>query len=118
MCFSHSSVDHAHDENLEVQTSIGLLALKMVEDGVTPRFRLSLAGKGNLDARGVSIETVRPDGAGHGFPMVTRTNFLESTDEIPEPHTFGARILLKTPAKEVSTVEFTEQELRTRHGRS
>ena len=74
-----------------------------------PRFRLSLAGKGNLDAHDVSIETVRPDGARQAFPMVTRTNFLESTDEIPEPHAFTARILLKA-SEEISTVEFTEQE--------
>jgi cation diffusion facilitator family transporter len=106
---SHSSRDHAHDENHEVQTSIGLLTLEIFEDGVPPRFRLSLAGKGNLDAHDVSIETVRPDGARQAFPMVTRTNFLESTDEIPEPHAFTARILLKA-SEEISTVEFTEQE--------
>jgi cation diffusion facilitator family transporter len=114
---SHSDHDHAHDESHEVKTRIGLLTLEIFEDGVPPRFRLSLAGNGKLDAHldaqldphDVSIETVRPDGARQVFAMVARTNYLESTDEIPEPHAFTARISLN-PSGETSTVEFVEYE--------
>jgi len=110
---SHSGHDRAHDESHQVKTSVGPLTLEIFEDGVPPRFRLSLAGNGkvnaHLDVNDVSIETVRPDGARQVFAMVARTNYLESTDEIPEPHAFTARISLK-PSGKTSTVEFAEHE--------
>jgi cation diffusion facilitator family transporter len=106
---SHSGRDHAHDESHQVKSSIGLLTLEIFEGGVPPRFRLSLAANGKLDADDVSIETVRPDGAHQVFAMVARTNYLESTDDIPEPHAFTARVSLK-PSGETSTVEFVEHE--------
>jgi cation diffusion facilitator family transporter len=110
---SHSGHDRAHDESHQVKTSVGPLTLEIFEDGVPPRFRLSLAGNGkanaHLDVHDVSIETERPDGARQVFAMVARTNYLESTDEIPEPHAFTARISLK-PSGKISTVEFAEHE--------
>jgi cation diffusion facilitator family transporter len=69
---------------------------------------LSLAGE-TLAAKGVTIETVRPDGARQLFSMAQRAGYLESVDEIPEPHAFIARILLDRD-HEVYTVEFVEHE--------
>jgi cation diffusion facilitator family transporter len=40
----------------------------------------------------VSIETLRADGSRQTFLMVDRGAYLESADEIPEPHAFTARL--------------------------
>jgi cation diffusion facilitator family transporter len=40
----------------------------------------------------VSVETVRPDGARQLFAMKDRGGYLESDDEIPEPHAFTAQV--------------------------
>ena len=47
------------------------------------------AGENSL-ARAVKIETVRPDGARQLFTMADRGGYLESIEEIPEPHAFTA----------------------------
>ena len=52
----------------------------------TPRSLLALA------ASAVSVETVRPDGARQAFAFAERGGFLESIEEIPEPHAFKARV--------------------------
>ena len=38
-----------------------------------------------------SVETVRPDGTRQSFAMQDRGGYLESIDEIPEPHAFAAQ---------------------------
>ncbi len=38
------------------------------------------------------IETVRPDGARQTFAMEDRGGYLQSTQEIPEPHAFTANV--------------------------
>ena len=40
----------------------------------------------------MSVETVRPDGTRQMFAMVERGGYLESVDEIPEPHAFTGRL--------------------------
>jgi cation diffusion facilitator family transporter len=45
-----------------------------------------------LDVQVSSIETLRPDGTRQLFAMADRGGFLESRDEIPEPHAFTARL--------------------------
>jgi cation diffusion facilitator family transporter len=106
---SRGGHDHDHDEAREFQTSIGPTALEIFEDGVPPRFRLSFAGMSHVDADTVSIETVRPDGARQVFDLSMRSGYLESIDEIPEPHAFTARVSLKR-GDEVHAVEFAEHE--------
>ena len=89
----HSRADHEddHDEAHSIQTDTGLLFLEIIEDGVPPRFKLSSVGQ-PLAANHVRIETVRPDGASQVFDMVARNGYLESREEIPEPHEFVARV--------------------------
>ena len=60
-------------------------------------------------AEGISIETIRPDGARQSFAMVARAGYLESVDEIPEPHAFTARITLDRGG-EVHSIDFQEHE--------
>jgi hypothetical protein len=88
---SHGDHDHDHDEAHSIQTDAEPLLLEIFEDGVPPRFKLSCVGR-PIAADDVTIETLRPDGARRVFTMVARNGYLESTDEIPEPHEFVARV--------------------------
>jgi cation diffusion facilitator family transporter len=108
---SHAGDDDVHqdhDEAHHLQTADGPLTLEIFEDGVPPRFRLLFSGQGPT-ADGVTIEIVRSEGASQVFAMVARDGFLESIDEIPEPHAFTARVSLDG-GREVQSVEFIEHE--------
>jgi cation diffusion facilitator family transporter len=89
---SHAHDDHDHDESHQIATAAGFVVLEVFEDGVPPRFRLRGISGSALEAQAWSIETVRPDGTRQLFAMVDRSGFLESHDEIPEPHAFTATI--------------------------
>ena len=99
---------HDHDTAHSLQAAAGPLLLEIFEDGVSPRFRVSSAGQ-SLSATDVTIETVRPGGEGQVFPMVARDGYLESNDEIPEPHAFTARVSVHSTG-DVRTVDFVEHE--------
>jgi cation diffusion facilitator family transporter len=101
----HAGHGHDHDEARYLPTRVGQLTLEIFEDGVLPRFRLSSAGNG-LPAAEVSIETIRSNGDRQIFALAARGGYLESVDEIPEPHAFTARLSL--PGGEVHDVEFVE----------
>jgi cation diffusion facilitator family transporter len=98
---------HDHDEAHELATGNGPVVLEIFEDGVPPRFRLRAPGGPALVAQAVSVETVRPDGARQHFAMRDEAGYLESIDEIPEPHAFSAQVRL---GEEVHTVAFEEHE--------
>ena len=99
---------HGHDEAHSLQTGVGSLTLEIVEDGVSPRFRLSCTEK-ELAADEMSVETVRPDGVRQIFAMTSHSGYLESIDEIPEPHAFTACLSLRG-CGETHNVEFAEHE--------
>lgn len=100
--------DRAHDESHTLQTSAGRLTVAIVEDGVPPRFRLTFADQ-PPDARDVTVVTERPSGASQSFAMSSQGSYLESIDEIPEPHAFTVRVFLRGDA-DVHSVEFEEHE--------
>ncbi len=99
---------HDHDEAREFSTALGWARLEIFEDGVPPRFRLSFSDQAPRPGD-VSIETARPDGARQSFAMAPRHGYLESIDDIPEPHEFTARVSLNGGG-EVHTLEFAEHE--------
>jgi cation diffusion facilitator family transporter len=107
---SHSPADrqHDHDQAHALQTSAGDLTLEIFESGVPPRFRLSCTER-ELQADEMSVETVRPDGVRQIFAMTSRSGYLESIDEIPEPHAFTACVSLRR-AGETHNIEFAEHE--------
>ena len=84
--------DHDHDETREIATSAGTVVLEVFEDGVPPRFRLSAQSGPALTAPSASIETTRPDGTRQLFALRDQGGYLESIDEIPEPHAFSATV--------------------------
>ncbi|MFC0410022.1 nickel/cobalt efflux transporter [Roseomonas elaeocarpi] len=88
--------DHAHHgaETRQFDTGHGIVALEIFEDGVPPRWRLrSLSGQ-RWAAADVAVTTGRGDGEKQRFSFVDRGDYLESVEEIPEPHAFMARISL------------------------
>jgi nickel/cobalt exporter len=93
----HDHGDHAHDgdETRRIDTGHGVVALEVFEDGVPPRWRLRTE-RGHAWAAGdVTVITERPDKARQAFTFANRGDYLESVDEIPEPHEFLARLSLR-----------------------
>ncbi len=88
----HAHERHDHDESHEIATVAGAIVLEVFEDGVPPRFRLRAQTGPALAAQATLVETVRPDGARKLFAMKDRGGYLESIDEIPEPHAFIANV--------------------------
>ena len=103
---SHAKLDQ--DEAHELQTGAGPFNLEIFEDGVPPRFRLAFPGK-TPPVNDVTIETVRSGGTRQVFAMAARDGYLESIDEIPEPHAFTARVTLDRGGDTYS-VNFEEHE--------
>ncbi|SFM04822.1 nickel/cobalt efflux transporter [Methylobacterium pseudosasicola] len=103
--------DHHHDEVQHITTSTGLLTLEVLEDGAPPRWRVR-SERGPLPAtNAVTVETIRPDGTRQTFAFANGGEFLESLEEIPEPHAFIARLHLNAPAgAEVHEVAFAEHD--------
>lgn len=101
---------HAHSEPEEshtLETPTGLLTLQIFEEGVPPRFRLKAATGPKLEASTVTVETSRPDSGTQIFKMIDRGQYLESVEEIPEPHAFEALVRLQDKSY---TVTFEEHE--------
>jgi nickel/cobalt exporter len=96
----HGHADHGHDhhhgheEARRIDTGHGIVRLEIHEDGVPPRFRLVNESGHGWVADGVKVETERADGRRQLFRFQAKGGFLESIDEIPEPHEFTARLKL------------------------
>jgi Co/Zn/Cd efflux system component len=88
----HGHAHEGHDESHQIATAAGRVVLEVFEAGVPPRFRLRGIPGAALEAQAWSIETVRSDGTRQLFAMVDRSGFLESREEIPEPHAFTATV--------------------------
>lgn len=86
---------HAHGEDIRrIDTGHGVIAVEVFEDGVPPRWRLRTEKGHAWPAQDVTVTTERPDGARQAFTFVDRGGYLESVDEIPEPHEFMVRVSL------------------------
>ncbi len=90
----HAKEEHGHDEAHTIPTETGVLILDVFEDGVPPRFRLHAESGSAPAAQATTIETVRPDGTRQLFSLQAHGGYLESVEEIPEPHAFTANLRL------------------------
>jgi cation diffusion facilitator family transporter len=88
----HGHAHEGHDTAHRITTDAGVIVLEVFEDGVPPRFRLNVATGPALTAQAVSVETERPDGTRQVFAMKDQGGYLESVEEIPEPHAFTAHV--------------------------
>jgi cation diffusion facilitator family transporter len=85
---------HEHDDAHPIAARGGAVVLAIFEDGVPPRFRLRADDGRTLVAAAHFVETVRADGKRQRFGLTDRGGYLESVDEIPEPHAFVAHVHL------------------------
>jgi nickel/cobalt exporter len=92
----HGDHHHHHhgDDVRRLATGSGLLLLEVFEDGVPPRWRIRSEGA-LPPAQDLSVDIVRPDGSRESFGFAAGQGFLESVDEIPEPHAFRASLRLR-----------------------
>jgi nickel/cobalt transporter (NicO) family protein len=99
--------DHHHDEVQRIAIGNAVLTLAIFEDGVPPRFRIASESGPLPAADDISLDTIRDGGASQTFSFVAKTGYLESIDEIHEPHAFAARLSLRG---ETFTVAFEEHD--------
>ena len=86
---------HSHDEApRRIELGATVLNIVVFEDKVPPRFRITSSAGGLPTASDVSIETIRPDGRVQTFTFESHGDYLQSRDEIPEPHAFIAKVSL------------------------
>ncbi|WP_075790974.1 CDF family Co(II)/Ni(II) efflux transporter DmeF [Massilia putida] len=99
--------EHDHEEEAQrIVTSSGVVSLSIFEDGVPPVFRLaSESASWKVAPSALSVTTVRPNGLQQSFAFADQGGYLESKDEIPEPHAF--KVIVRLPDGE-HTVEFEE----------
>ncbi|PKQ41922.1 MULTISPECIES: nickel/cobalt efflux protein RcnA [Pseudomonas] len=90
----HHAHDHAHDESRRIDTGHGRIELSIFEEGVAPRWRLHTLSGHPRQATDVVLQTTREDGSMRRFAFAQRDDYLESVDEIPEPHAFNVRLSL------------------------
>lgn len=95
----HGHGEHAaHDDEDEAKnfvTSAGVFSLTVFEDDVPPVFRIQPQTDGApLSAQEVTVKTIRPDGTENIYKFVQESDYLESTETIPEPHAFQAVVIL------------------------
>jgi cation diffusion facilitator family transporter len=114
----HHGHSHGHshglgheEESRRVALDRGVLDIEVFEDNVPPRFRVRTDTNILPAASDVTIETIRTDGRRQLFTFEARDGYLESRDEIPEPHAFAARIsLMHAGRAEVRELEFEEHD--------
>jgi cation diffusion facilitator family transporter len=86
--------DHLHDESRRLEIAGAAYLLSVFEDGVPARFRLAALDGQRLASALCFVETMRSDGRRQHFAMADRGAFLESAEEIPEPHEFDVAVKL------------------------
>jgi nickel/cobalt transporter (NicO) family protein len=78
-------------------------------DGVPPRWRIQTESGPLPRPEEVLLETLRPDGSRQSFTLIVKQGFLESIEEVPEPHAFQARLSLRGQASVVEA-DFEEHD--------
>jgi nickel/cobalt exporter len=107
----HHDHDHGpgHEEARRIDTGHGVVRLAIYEAGGAPRFRLHVESGPSWRADQVEIETERADGSRELFSVRRHGGYLESVQEIAEPHEFIARLRLGPAAhRHDFDVEFVE----------
>ncbi|MEH2549772.1 nickel/cobalt exporter [Bradyrhizobium sp. AZCC 2262] len=98
----HSEDDHHHHDEPQSAAVAGYsLLLEIFEEGAPPRWRIQSEAGVLPSALDVFVTTIRPDGTEHSFSFVSHQEYLESNEEIPEPHAFKARLMVGKDAAEL-----------------
>jgi cation diffusion facilitator family transporter len=83
-----------HAEVHRIVTNDGVVALEICGSDAPPRFRMRAETGPALAAGAVALETVRAGDERQSFVMADRGGYLESIDEVPEPHAFDVLVRL------------------------
>lgn len=94
-----------HDEARLVTTALGAIELSIFEEGQPPRFRISAPDGSPLAPEAFLVTTTRPEGARQTFAFVAKSGFLESADDIPEPHSFALTLAAGAQAHALNFAE-------------
>jgi cation diffusion facilitator family transporter len=110
--------DRDHDEEpRRIALGTGSLDVEVFEDNVPPRFRVRADLAVLARVSDVTIETIRPDGSRQLFAFDDGDGYLESRDEIPEPHAFLAKVrLVQQGQQHERELEFEEHDHEAAHG--
>lgn len=98
---NHAHDHHHHEAPLSISLAGLPLLLEVFEHGVPPRWRIRSETGALPAARDIQVTTIREDGSEQTFAFAARDGYLESIEEIPEPHAFKARIALAGDSTEV-----------------
>jgi nickel/cobalt exporter len=90
----HSHDHPAHEDVRRIDTGHGAILVEIFETSVPQRWRIRSERGSALTAGDLAVVTERSDGARQTFQFASRGDYLESLEEIPEPHEFMARITL------------------------
>jgi cation diffusion facilitator family transporter len=110
--------DHDHgEEPRHIELNRRTLKIEVFEVNVPPRFRVRVKTDVLPRASDLTIETIRPDGSHQFFAFEDRGEYLESRDEIPEPHAFLAKVrLVHAGQHHERELEFEEHDHEAAHG--
>jgi cation diffusion facilitator family transporter len=110
----HHGHSHDHDHGEEprrVELGTRVLEIEVFEDNVPPRFRVRTDTGVLPGASDFAVETVRPDGSRQLFSFENRGEYLQSREEIPEPHAFLAAVrLVEAGRQHQRELQFEEHE--------
>lgn len=87
--------DHDDEEPKRVDTGQGVVRLEIFETNAPPRFRLHTETGHRWESDEVEVTTTRPDDVSQTFRFAMGNGYLESIEEIPEPHEFQAHLRLR-----------------------
>ncbi len=104
---------HPHAEENRIEAAKGPLLLSIFEDDHPPVFRVFTESGSLPDAGSVGVETERPGGERMVFAFDDRGEYLQSRDEIPEPHAFTAHVRV---GDQVRSTVFEEHDHGHGHG--
>ncbi|WP_315754881.1 MULTISPECIES: nickel/cobalt efflux transporter [unclassified Bradyrhizobium] len=92
---------HHHDAPTSVVLTGRTLLLEIFEDGVPPRWRVRTESGALPPAGELQLTTIRGDGDAQSFSFRAASDYLESIEEIPEPHAFKVRLALAGDTAEI-----------------
>ena len=100
----HPHDHHHHDDARTIDTGDAVLTLSIFEDGAPPRFRIAAESGALPGPDAIRLDTLRPDGSQQAFTFAAKAGFLESREEVPEPHAFRAQLSLPERSEALETV--------------
>ncbi|MFI4983612.1 MAG: cation diffusion facilitator family transporter [Rickettsiales bacterium] len=82
-----------------IQTEEGFIEISIFEAGTIPKFRLYFYNLSNNPVNvptieGICLKTIRPSGETQAFTFTKGHSFLESLEELSEPHEFAVEVKL------------------------